>query len=404
MNVVTGLALLLFAGFAMAKIMHLFRLPNVTGYILSGILIGPFCLHLIPQTIIDGMDFVSDIALAFIAFGVGKYLKLSSLRESGSRIIFLTFCEALVAAAAVSILMIFAFHLPVSFALILGATGSATAPASTIMTIRQYKAKGTFVTTLLQVVALDDAVALIAFSLCTAVAQTLNSGVRLNPGVFLYPIALNLLMIVTSGLFGWIFCKIITEKSSNFDRLILALLCILLITGICDSLDVSPLLSCMAFGTVYANKNHDKKMFRQINSFAQPFFILFFVHSGMSLDITSLRTAGIIGIAYFFVRIIGKYAGAFVGSIATRAPSEIRNYLGLALIPQAGVSIGLAVLGQRILPAAMGSLLSVIILSSSVLYEMIGPASAKLALILAKAIKPEKKDFTLCNKQAKVRS
>lgn len=391
MNVITSLAVILLAGFSMAKIVHLLRLPNVTGYILSGILIGPFCFNLISPVIIDGMDFVSDIALAFIAFSVGKYLKLSVLRESGSRIIFLTFCEALSAAAAVITLMIFVFHLPVSFALILGATGSATAPASTIMTIRQYKAKGTFVTTLLQVVALDDAVALIAFSLCAAVAQALDSGTRLDLNVFLYPVALNLLMIITGAIFGFIFDKIITEKSSNVDRIILAILCILMVTGFCNSLNVSPLLSCMAFGTAYANKSHDKKMFRQVNGFAQPVFLLFFVRSGMSLDITSLRTAGIIGIAYFFVRMIGKYIGAFVGSLVIKTPPEVRNYLGLALMPQAGVSIGLAVLGQRILPAAMGSLLSVIVLSSAVLYEMIGPAAAKSALILSKAIKPEKK-------------
>lgn len=386
MTVIISLAILLLSGFIATRFTQKLRLPNVTGYIFAGVIIGPYFLDLIPREIISGMDFVTDIALAFIAFGVGRYLKLAAIKESGVQVIIITVCEALIAAAVVSVVMIYFFKLPVSFSLLLGAIGSATAPASTIMTIRQYKAKSNFVNVLLQVVALDDAVALVAFSMCAAVAQTINSGIRPGPSIFLYPIALNIFMIILGIVFAFIFDKVISERSPNNDRLILTIVAILLLTGICAVFDVSPLLSCMAFGTTYLNKSHDKKTFKQVNNFAQPILPLFFVLSGMRLNIPALRTAGLIGLVYFFVRIVGKYIGACTGASIGRASPEVRKYLGLALIPQAGVSIGLAMLGQRILPQAMGSLLSTIILSSSVLYEMIGPAAAKLALHLSNSL------------------
>ena len=150
-------------------------------------------------------------------------------------------------------------------------------------------------------------------------------------------------------------------------------------------------LSCMAFGTAYLNKSGDKKLFKRVNIFAQPIFPLFFVLSGMRLDLNALLTAGVIGVAYFFIRIAGKFLGAYIGASVSGAAPEVRKFLGLALVPQAGVSIGLAVLGQRILPLEMGNLLSTIILSSSVLYEMVGPASAKLALHLSNSFPPTSK-------------
>ena len=161
------LSLIWLAAFALTRITKLLRLPNVTGYIISGVLIGPSVLRLIPADIIGGMDFVTDAALTFIAFSVGKYLKLSSLKKQGMGVIVLTLCEALLGGAFACAAMML-MGLPLQFCLLLGAIGSATAPASSIMTIRQYKAKGVFVDTLMQVAALDDAVALIAFSICAA--------------------------------------------------------------------------------------------------------------------------------------------------------------------------------------------------------------------------------------------
>ena len=381
---------MLFSGFLMTRLTKLAHLPNVTGYILAGVLIGPCVLNLIPETVQNGMDFVTDLALAFIAFGVGKYFKLGRLRKNGRSVLTLTVFESLIAALLVFLVMAFVFRLPIPFSLLLGAIGSATAPASTIMTIRQYKAKGQFVDILLQIVALDDAVALLAFSVCAAIAQAMEGGGGISPKAVLLPILWNLLALAAGALAGFLLHKLIGENRSSQHRLVLVTALLLSITGFCTALDISPLLACMVMGAVYINVSGNKKVFKQVNGFTPPIQLLFFVLSGMRMDLTALKAAGLIGVVYFLVRIIGKYAGAWLGAVLGKASVPIRRYLGLALIPQAGVSIGLALLGQRILPAESGALLSTIILSSGVLYEMIGPACAKAAIFLSGSVpKPE---------------
>lgn len=389
-QVILSLAVMLFSGFLMTRLTKLAHLPNVTGYILAGVLIGPCVLNLIPETVQNGMDFVTDVALAFIAFGVGKYFKLGRLRKNGRSVLILTVFESLIAALLVFLVMAFVFRLPIPFSLLLGAIGSATAPASTIMTIRQYKAKGQFVDILLQIVALDDAVALLAFSVCAAIAQAMENGGGISPKAVLLPILWNLLALAAGALAGFLLHKLIGENRSSQHRLVLVTALLLSITGFCTSLDISPLLACMVMGAVYINVSGNKKVFKQVNGFTPPIQLLFFVLSGMRMDLTALKAAGLIGVVYFLVRIIGKYAGAWLGAVLGKASVPIRRYLGLALIPQAGVSIGLALLGQRILPAESGALLSTIILSSGVLYEMIGPACAKAAIFLSGSVpKPE---------------
>ncbi len=388
-QVILSLAVMLFSGFLMTRLTKLAHLPNVTGYILAGVLIGPCVLNLIPETVQNGMDFVTDVALAFIAFGVGKYFKLGRLRKNGRSVLILTVFESLIAALLVFLVMAFVFRLPIPFSLLLGAIGSATAPASTIMTIRQYKAKGQFVDILLQIVALDDAVALLAFSVCAAIAQAMEGG-GISPKAVLLPILWNLLALAAGALAGFLLHKLIGENRSSQHRLVLVTALLLSITGFCTALDISPLLACMVMGAVYINVSGNKKVFKQVNGFTPPIQLLFFVLSGMRMDLTALKAAGLIGVVYFLVRIIGKYAGAWLGAVLGKASVPIRRYLGLALIPQAGVSIGLALLGQRILPAESGALLSTIILSSGVLYEMIGPACAKAAIFLSGSVpKPE---------------
>lgn len=384
--IISSLAIILFTSFLLTRITKKFKLPNVTAYIITGILIGPYVLNIIPKNIINGLDFVTDVALAFIAFGVGKYFKLSTLKKSGSEVVIITLFESLVAAIVITFVMIFVFHLSVPFSIMLGAIGCATAPASTIMTIRQYHAKGKFVDTILQVVALDDVVALVAFSICAAVAQAMSSNIKLSPWVFLMPIVTNLIAIIGGIVMGFILNKVISDRRSQDNRLIITIAIILAMTGICSVLDVSPLLSSMALGAAYINLSNNGQLFKQINNFTPPILTIFFVLSGMKLDVPSLASAGVIGIVYFFVRIIGKYLGAYWGAKVCKSSEEIRKYLGLALIPQAGVSIGLAALGQRILPPEIGGLLSTIILSSAVLYELVGPASAKAALHLSNSI------------------
>lgn len=389
-QVILSLAVMLFSGFLMTRLTKLAHLPNVTGYILAGVLIGPCVLDLIPETVQNGMDFVTDVALAFIAFGVGKYFKLGRLRKNGRSVLILTVFESLIAALLVFLVMAFVFRLPIPFSLLLGAIGSATAPASTIMTIRQYKAKGQFVDILLQIVALDDAVALLAFSVCAAIAQAMEGGGGISPKAVLLPILWNLLALAAGALAGFLLHKLIGENRSSQHRLVLVTALLLSITGFCTALDISPLLACMVMGAVYINVSGNKKVFKQVNGFTPPIQLLFFVLSGMRMDLTALKAAGLIGVVYFLVRIIGKYAGAWLGAVLGKASVPIRRYLGLALIPQAGVSIGLALLGQRILSAESGALLSTIILSSGVLYEMIGPACAKAAIFLSGSVpKPE---------------
>lgn len=388
-GIIISISIILLAGFLCTRITKKLHFPNVSGYIISGIFIGPCVLHLIPSDIIQGMDFMTDIALAFIAFGVGKYFKKETLMKQGGKVMIITIFEALTAGLCITLSMVLLFHLPWSFSLLLGAIGCATAPASTIMTIRQYHAKGNFVDTILQVTALDDAVALIAFSICTALVEFMHADQTLQLSIILLPVVWNMIAVFIGISFAYILNHIITEHRSDDHRLVITIAMILLLTGVCSCFNISPLLSCMVLGGVYINLSGNKDVFRQVNNFTPPITLTFFVLSGMRLDLHALVSCGLIGIVYFFVRIMGKASGAWAGAKLSHASTNVQLYLGLALIPQAGVSIGLAILGQRILPTYEGTMLSLIILSSAVLYEMIGPACAKLSLKLSGSIQSE---------------
>lgn len=387
--VLLSLSAILLAGFLLTRITKLAKLPNVTGYIIAGVLIGPYALNLIPRQMVENMSFISDIALAFIAFSGGRFFKKEAFQETGFGIIAITLLESLLAGILVAVAMRYIFHLDWSFCLILGAIATATAPASTMVTIRQYHARGSFVNILLQVVAFDDAVCLIAFSVAAAFINA-NSGANLSSSAIILPIAYNMGALVIGFMSGVILSKLMTPKRSEDNRLILTISLLLGIAGLCAALDISPLLSCMLFGTTYINMTKDKELYKQVERFTPPILSIFFVVSGMSLDISSFSSLGIIGASYFIIRIAGKYLGAYLGCIMAKTTKAVRNYLGLALIPQAGVAIGLAFLGKRLLPDSMGNMLLTIILSSSVLYELIGPACAKAALIRSGAIKKDK--------------
>ena len=387
--VLLALSVILFGGFIMTRLTNTLNLPKVSGYILAGILIGPCGLNMIPQEMIGHMGFVSDLALAFIAFGVGKFFKKEVLMKTGSRVIIITLLEALTAGILVTVFTKFVFHLDWNFALILGAIATATAPASTMMTINQYKAKGEFVNTLLQIVALDDVVCLLAFSIVAAIAGN-EGGEAVTAASVLMPVIYNVFALVLGFFCGYFLSRLLIPSRSRDNRLILAIAMLLGISGICASFDISPLLSCMVFGAAYINFTMDKKLYRQINNFTPPVMSVFFIVSGMNLDLAALTTVGAIGVSYFVIRIIGKYLGTYVGCVITGTERRIRNYMGLALIPQAGVAIGLAFLGERLLPGPKGKLLLTIILSSSVLYEMVGPVSAKIALFMSGCITTDK--------------
>lgn len=391
--IIISIALIMLVGFLMTRITKKLKLPNVTAYIITGILIGPYCLDLIPLKIIDGMDFLSDIALAFIAFSTGEFFRLSSLKKNGIKVVAITLFEALTASLLIFILTYLILRLDLAFSIVLSALAAATAPASTMMTIRQTGAKGDFVDTLLQVVALDNIVALVAYSISLSIAVASISEKAVSVSDIIIPVITNIAVLALGGVFGFIM-KLLIQRRSNDNRLIITVALLFAFCGICALVGISPLLGCMSMGTVYINASDDDKLFKQINYFSPPLLLLFFVRSGLSFDLGALLgTSGAIGtvsllvvsITYFVVRILGKYAGAFIGSAVVKKKKEVRNYLGLALIPQAGVAIGLAVIGARSLGGEMGSALETIILASSIMYELVGPVCAKLSLYLSKS-------------------
>ena len=392
-RVVISVALMLFIGFAFTRVTKLLRLPNVTAYILAGIIMGPFCFRLIPTSVITGMEFISDIALAFIAFSTGEFFRLDVLKKNGSKTIIITIFESLFASILIFILTYFILHLSLPFSLVLSALASATAPASTMMTIKQTGAKGDFVNTLLQVVALDDIVCLVIYSVSLSVAKATMDGGVINVWDIALPILKNIGVLGLGGVFGYLLKILMPKKRTTDNRLIIGIAMILAFCGICALLDVSPLLGCMSMGMVYINVTNDDKFFKQMNYFSPPILLLFFVRSGLNFKLDSLFSSSmvgtvpllVIGILYFVIRIGGKYGGAYLGCAVVKKDKNVRNYLGLALIPQAGVAIGLANLGARTLGGQMGVELETIILASSVLYELIGPACAKLSLYLSKS-------------------
>ncbi len=405
--IIISIALLLMLGFLMTRITKRLKLPNVTAYILVGVLLVPIwkiipagITGIIPDKVLNGMDFLSDIALAFIAFSAGEYFKISELRKSGLRILIITLCEALLAFILVFVICAFALGIDISFSLVLATLASATAPASTIMTIRQTKAKGEYVNTLLEVIAFDNVISLVLYSVAISVCLALlGNGVSFSSiGL---PIIKNIVCLFIGIGFGFLL-KIFLPKSRTKDnRLIIAIAFLFGFCGICALLEQSPLLGCMAMSIVYINITKDEKLFKQLNYFSPPIMLLFFVMSGMKFNLKAFTNMTLIGyvplfvaaLVYFFVRILGKFGGAYLGAKVTKSDKNIKKYLGLGLIPQAGVAIGLAYMGARIFTEhghpELGDSLQTIILASSVLYELVGPGLAKLGLYLSKSYKKE---------------
>lgn len=388
MVILLSLSVVLLAGFLLTRVTKLAKLPDVTGYILAGILIGPYVLKLVPAGLINDMGFISDITLAFIAFGVGRFFRKETFQETGFGVITITLMESLLAGVIVTLSMHYLFHIDWDFSLLLGAIGTATAPASTTVTIRQYHARGNFVNILLQVVALDDGVCLIVYSIALAIVNA-GGGANVCFSEIALPVVYNIIALAVGFVGGVILSKLKTPRRSDDDRVILTIALLLGVAGLCVAMDISPLLSCMLFGTIYVNLAKDRELFKHLDRLSPLIFSMFFVVSGMSLDLSSLTSMGVIGVSYFVTRIVGKYIGAYLGCLLAKTPKPVRNYLGLALIPQAGVAIGLAFLSKRVLPEATGHMLLAIILSSSFLYELIGPVSAKIALIYSGSIQME---------------
>jgi len=388
---------MLFLGFLMSRLTKLIKLPNVTAYIIIGVVMGPYILDIIPKSVIAGADFLADIALALISFCIGEYFKFSSFRKNGIKALVIALFESMAASILIFILTFVILRLDMAFSIVLSALAAVTAPTSTMMTIRQMRAKGDFVDSLLQVIAIDDIIGLLAFSISVSIAISFSGmaeSVSFFDSIFI-PILKNLLMIVVGCVSAFLLLLLMPPgKQSSDNRLIISLSVLFLFCGVCVLFDVSPLLGCMAMGTVYRNASGDENLFKQLNYFSPPIMLLFFVRSGLNFDLASLFSPGgssvgmpliVISVLYFAVRIVGKYFGAFFGCFVTKKNKSTRNYLGLALIPQAGVAIGLAALCSRSLEGELGQNIQTVIVAAGILYELVGPVCAKLALFKAGA-------------------
>ncbi|MCR5100817.1 MAG: cation:proton antiporter, partial [Butyrivibrio sp.] len=311
---IISMAVILLAGFLMTRITKQLRLPNVTAYIIAGILIGPYCFNLVPAEFVEKSEFLSDIALAFIAFGAGEFFRFDTIKKNGKSVILITLLEALFASLLVFVVTYGVLHLNLAFSVVLSALASATAPASTLMTIRQTGAKGEFVETLLQVVAFDNIVALLSYSVAISIGQhALNGGGLTIFGIIL-PFISNILVFLLGGVFGLVMKLMIQTKRSTDNRLIIAIALLFGFCGICAIFEISPLLGCMSMGCIYINTTEDENMFRQLGYFSPPILLMFFVRSGMSFDLNALVGSSssigntpliVIGILYFIARIVG---------------------------------------------------------------------------------------------------
>ena len=303
----------------------------------------------------------------------------------------ITLSEALLSALLVFLVAYLLLGLGLSFSLVLAALASATAPASTVMTIRQTGAKGDFVDTLLQVMALDNVVSLLSYSVAISVAVAALGGGALSFGTVALPLLRNLLGVIVGAVLGFVLRLLIPEGRSTDNRLIIVVALLFLFCGFCSVIDVSPLLGCMMIGAVYVNLGGDDKLFLQVSYFSPPILLLFFVRSGIGFRLDSLFAGSalvaypliLVSVTYFLVRIVGKVGGSYLGCLAVGKEKRVRNYLGMAEIPQASVAIGLAVLGARALGGDMGATLETVIVAAGILYEIVGPVSAKLALYLS---------------------
>ena len=387
MDALLSLAIILLTGLIFEKIIRLFKLPNVTGYLIGGLLIGPSVLNLVTEGQLESLSFVSSIALGFIAFSIGVEFKMSYFKRVGLTPIIIAIFESLMAVFMVTgTLILFGFDK--AFSIVLGAIAAATAPAATIMVIKQYKAKGSLTETLLSVVALDDAVALIAFGVAVAISQMINnpSGANLLSQIA-SPVIEILMSLVIGGILGFLLVLPVRFYKDDASRQSLIYIFIFIALYIASKGGYSDLLTIMAMGAVFTNlSNESLKLMRIADVMTPPIFMAFFVISGADLKLSILPSIGLVGIIYVVIRSVGKVLGASIGAILSKSDANIRKYLGFALLPQAGVAIGLTVVAKTVVPQYAETIRAVI-LCGTLIYELIGPAVSKWALTKAGDIK-----------------
>ncbi len=398
LNITLILGLAMAAGLLSTRLMKLLNLPNVTGYLIIGLLLGPFVGHLFSEQAISDFSILSDIALGFIAFSIGCEFKLSSLKKIGGKVVVITLFQALLTAVVVA-LAVFAFSRDVALSLTLGAIATATAPAATLMVVRQYKAKGPVVDTLLPVVAFDDAIGLIVFSVLLSISKVVATNSSLTAeAILLAPLVEIFLSLAIGAALGTLLALVMRFFKSRANRLTLMITTVFLGVGLTklfafiDWYSLSSLLLCMMIGAVFANMRSDSNLVVEgVDRWTPPLFMFFFILSGAELDVRVIVTVGLIGVVYIVARSVGKYFGAYLGALSTKSDKNIRHYLGFALLPQAGVAIGMAKVVSEEMPSDIGVKIVTVVLCSVLFFELVGPIITKLALMRAGEIIKEPK-------------
>ena len=381
MEVIMYFSIILFAGYVAGRVISLFNLPVVTGYLVVGILIGPYCLDIVPDQAIHSLELIEHIALSFIAFFIGSEFEKSQVMSLGSSVFIIAVVQALAAVVLVFITMRYIFLQPLSFSLLIGAISAATAPAAVLMVIKEYRAKGPLTRTLLSVVALDDVICVIVFGIIVSLVTALNGGEGLSVGSVSEPLV-DIFGSVLLGLLAaavtYIF--VIGVAKTNEDILTIILAVLIGTTAAAYRLGLSYILTDMFFGAVIANTNRRvTKVFSIIEPITQPIYVAFFTLAGLTLQLDILPQVGLVGAGYVLARAAGKMAGCYFGARLGKAPDNVQRYLGLGMLPQAGVAIGLALTVRQRFPD-IGLKLSTIVMAGVVFYEVLGPLFAKLAI------------------------
>ncbi len=386
-----GLFLCLIAG----KIVKQFKLPNVTGYIIMGLLAGlvlgtrqmeQFFGQNVAAEMVSKFDVIKDLATGFIAFSIGTEFEFKYIRKLGKSPIVIACFESVGAVIAVA-LGIFAVTGNIQLALIMGAIAAATDPAATILVARQYKANGIVTKTLIPVVAIDDATALMSYGICVALARTLTGQVSLM--TFIEPIKEIFGSLAFGIILGIIFAILIKYFTGRGNRLAITIAMVSFCVAVShiEVLSFSPLLACMALSITVVNISHNwGPVFDQMDRMTPPLFMLFFFVTGAGMDISILPKVGLIGVVYIIVRVIGKMLGAFIGGRVSHADSNVQKYLGIGLIPQAGVAIGLAMMCGSVVPEYANEITAVVV-CGTIIYELIGPILTKVMLVKIGEIK-----------------
>ncbi|MFA5151511.1 MAG: cation:proton antiporter, partial [Clostridia bacterium] len=332
---------------------------------------------------LEGFEIITTVALGFIAFSIGGEFKLNHMKSIGRNVLVITFMQAFITTILVdAVLLIFGFDVPI--AITLGAIAAATAPAATLMVVRQYNAKGPVTDTLLPVVAGDDAIGLIIFSLSLSIARALSMKESLTfTNAFLNPLWEIFLSLIVGAIIGFLLSLSMKLFKSRANRISLIIASIFGCVALSQLFNLSSLLACMMIGAMYANICHDiEPVMESYDRWTPPLFLLFFVISGAELDISLIISVGAMGIIYLITRSLGKYLGAMIGAHIVNADKNIKKYLGLTLLPQAGVAVGMAQIAITALPA-YGASIRTIVLCATLIYELIGPIITKAALTKA---------------------